>query len=782
MAMSDDKSDESGTDPDPTIDLPAENRVGSTSSGLTMGAGDTIGSFKIIQMLGEGGFGIVYLAEQTEPVTRRVALKVIKPGMDTKAVIARFEAERQALAMMDFPGIAKVFEAGSTPEGRPYFAMEYVKGEPITAYCDRHKLDTRSRLTLFAGVCDAIQHAHQKGVIHRDIKPGNILVTIDSRDEPCPKVIDFGIAKATSQSLTQKTVFTAQGELIGTPEYMSPEQAEMSPGDIDTRTDVYALGVVLYELLSGQLPFDAEMLRKAGYAEIQRIIREEDPPKPSTKLTTEVGGRTSRIAELRQTKIVDLQQTLRKELEWIPLKALRKEREERYGSAEALAVDVRRYLSGAPLMAGPVSVRYRLRKALARNKGPAIAILLLISTLMLGVIGTSLFAYRAAEQAKLADQRAEEAALEASRVRATKDFLIHMLASVDPAIAQGMDDALMRQVLVTAADVIDEQFQSMPLVEAEVQEIIGSTYLSLSDPARAMDHLERALELYDEHLPASSPRRVAVVNTIVAVLHGLGDLEAASRRSRENLVQSRQRLGDSHVETLTAIGNHAFLLDQMGLPDEAEPLYQEALGLSREVNGPEHPDTLVAANNLAAFMEAAGDAEAAKAAFDEVYTIRLRTLGARHPATLLSLDNLGQVTFDSGDQAEGLQLSTKAADLRKEVLGIDHHHTLTNMYNVASMTAHAGDFDGSHALHEEVIDLMTEFLGQAHPDTIDALRSHASILAYRSRFPEAVTVHETIVERLRLHDGDGGTLYLRALDELESTRIRNSQQPRPEVP
>jgi serine/threonine protein kinase len=310
-------------DPGPTI-ADTSGDGGRTSHRIV--PGDSVGPFKILSVIGEGGFGIVFLAEQTEPVKRRVALKVIKAGMDTDMVVARFEAERQAVAMMNHPGIAKVFEAGATKHGRPYFVMEYVKGEPLSKYCDKHKLITSERLDLFAKVCDAIQHAHQKGVIHRDLKPGNILVSVNNRDEPQPKVIDFGIAKATSQQLTEKTIFTQQGEMIGTPEYMSPEQAEMTGADIDTRSDVYSLGVILYELLSGKLPFDPQTLRSKGYSEIQRIIREEDPPRPSTRLTAVNSDATVEIARDRQTTIDSLSNALRRELEWIPLKALRKDR------------------------------------------------------------------------------------------------------------------------------------------------------------------------------------------------------------------------------------------------------------------------------------------------------------------------------------------------------------------------------------------------------------------------------------------------------------------------
>jgi serine/threonine protein kinase/tetratricopeptide (TPR) repeat protein len=361
------------------------------------GPGTVIGPYKLLEKIGEGGMAVVYMAEQEKPLRRRVALKVIKLGMDTRQVVARFDAERQALAIMDHPNIARVFDAGATETGRPYFVMELVRGVSITEYCDQNRLSTSERLELFVPVCNAVYHAHQKGIIHRDLKPSNIMVTLHD-GVPVPKVIDFGIAKAVNQRLTEQTIFTRYAEMIGTPEYMSPEQAEMSGLDIDTRSDIYSLGVVLYELLTGTLPFDAETLRSAAFAEVQRIIREEEPLSPSTHLSA-LGPEGKRIAEARRTDITALAKSLQKELEWIPLKAMRKDRTRRYRSAYEFSDDIRNYLDGRPLIAGPESAAYRMRKLLRKHRVPVAMTATIMAVLLIGFV-TSTWLYVRVQRAQ----------------------------------------------------------------------------------------------------------------------------------------------------------------------------------------------------------------------------------------------------------------------------------------------------------------------------------------------------------------------------------------------
>jgi serine/threonine protein kinase len=382
---------------------------------LAEGPGTVIGPYKLLQQIGEGGMGAVFMAEQDKPVRRRVALKVIKPGMDSALVLARFEAERQALALMDHPNIARVLDAGTTDSGRPFFVMELVHGVPITKYCDDNQLSLKERLELFVPVCQAIQHAHQKGVIHRDVKPSNVLVTLYD-GKPAPKVIDFGVAKATEQRLTERTMFTQYGTIVGTLEYMSPEQAEMSALGVDTRSDIYSLGVLLYELLTGSTPLEKARLRQAAYAEILRAIREEEPERPSTRLSHS-GDRLATISARRRTEPAKLARLVRGELDWIVMKALEKDRTRRYETANGLARDIQRYLQDEPVEACPPSAGYRLRKAVRRHKGPLAAVAAVVVALSIGLAATTTLYLeaRAARRAEMAQRREAEKARDATR-------------------------------------------------------------------------------------------------------------------------------------------------------------------------------------------------------------------------------------------------------------------------------------------------------------------------------------------------------------------------------
>jgi serine/threonine protein kinase len=503
--------------------------------------GDQIGPYRLLQVLGEGGFGVVYLAERREPMVQRVAIKIVKPGMDSRAVVARFEQERQALAVMDHPHVARVLDGGVTPSGRPYFVMEHVKGDPITRFADRERLTIKQRLELFLPVCEAVHHAHMKGIIHRDLKPSNILVNPGAEGRsPIVKVIDFGVAKAISHTLTDKTIFTEQGQIIGTPEYMSPEQAEMGATDIDTRADVYSLGVVLYELLSGTLPFEAKSLRAAGYAEIQRIIREVDAPRPSTKLNTTDDQTGAAIAKARLADRERIASELRRELEWIPLKALRKDRARRYASAESLGADVRRYLDGKPLEAAPESRAYLFRKFVRRNRATVFAGCAVAIALLAGAGATfwqaRVAAARADEAAASRDiataQRAEAEAQRAlaneSRERAernrqianaTTEFMLDILSTNEGSYA---DQTTVLQAINRAAATLDARLADDAVVRAAAWSAIGRSYSRIGQWELARQSLQRALPVLEKELGLAheQTRRTLIELSSVALSEG----------------------------------------------------------------------------------------------------------------------------------------------------------------------------------------------------------------------------------------------------------------------
>lgn len=453
----------------------------SAAVALTEGPGTVIGRYKLLQQIGEGGMGVVYMAEQDQPVRRRVALKIIKVGMDTRTVVARFEAERQALALMDHPSIAKVFDAGATETGRPYFVMELVQGVPITEFCDKNKVPARERLELFMGVCQAIQSAHQKGIIHRDIKPSNVLVTIE-HGEPMPKVIDFGISKATNQKLTEKTLFTQFATMIGTPAYMSPEQAEMSSLDIDTRADIYSLGVLLYELLTGTTPFPAERLRSLGFGAMQRIIVDEEPERPSTRLSTMSDEQKSAIARNRGNDLSGLGALLRGDLDWIVMRCLEKDRRRRYETANALASDLQRHLQNEPVVARPPSAVYRIQKMVTRNRGLVLATAAIAMTLVLalGFSTAALMRERSARtQAELAELARKEAKqlgeAEAVRADSVSRFVAGFFDDVIPTLHRmGQRESIQR--LLEIADRLAGELTNAPSAEASLRLAVATAY------------------------------------------------------------------------------------------------------------------------------------------------------------------------------------------------------------------------------------------------------------------------------------------------------------------
>ena len=577
--------------------LPALSAQTVPEAPISEGPGSIIGRYKLLQQIGEGGCGVVYMAEQEEPVRRRVALKVIKLGMDTKQVIARFEAERQALALMDHPNIAKVLDAGATETGRPYFVMELVRGIKITDFCDENSLPTEERLDLFIKVCQAIQHAHQKGIIHRDIKPSNILVASND-GVPVPKVIDFGIAKATQGRLTNQTLFTAFEQFIGTPAYMSPEQAALTMLDVDTRTDIYSLGVLLYELLTGRTPLDQKDLLAAGLDGMRRTIREEEPARPSTRLSTMLEVELTTTAKHRHTDAPKLIHLLRGDLDWIVMRALEKDRARRYETANGFANDVQRHLNNEPVLARPPTKLYRFQKLARRNKLAFVATVAVAASLIIGLgLSTWQFfeksrAYRLtllAEQAQArlrvqAEAERKKAQTEAAKSQQVAQFMKDMLKGVGPKVALGRDTQLLREILDQTAERVGKDLKDQPEVEAELLSVIGNTYHDL-DNAKAETIHREALRLRRTLFPGTNLLVAASLRELAFDLDALNRYAEAEALYNESLAMRRQVLGNEHHDVAESLGYLAHLRLRQGRLAESETMFRGTLEICRKAAG-----------------------------------------------------------------------------------------------------------------------------------------------------------------------------------------------------
>ncbi|RMF74484.1 MAG: serine/threonine protein kinase [Planctomycetota bacterium] len=705
-----------------------------------------IGPYRVLQEIGEGGFGVVYMAEQEQPVRRRVAIKVIKLGMDTRAVIARFEAERQALAMMDHPNIARVLDAGATEAGRPYFVMELVRGMPITAYCKQNRLSLRDRLKLFLPVCHAVHHAHQKGIIHRDLKPSNILVTLQDH-VPTPKVIDFGIAKATRQRLTDKTLFTEIRQFIGTPEYMSPDQAEVSGLDVDVRTDIYSLGVVLYELLTGVTPLDAKLLRKKGVEEIRRVLREVDAPIPSARLRAlldEDRARAEQFGSLGEM----MPRRLKGDLDWIVMKALEKDRTRRYQSASDLIRDIERHLEDKPVSAGPPSFRYRAAKFIRRNRSIVAAATVICFAVLGGLaLAISGWAQASSANAALAVERdkARRAAHAAEQARVseslhrraaetTNHFLREMLRSVDPTQSRGRE-VTVRYVLDEAARRIDDgAMLDQPLVEADIRETLGETYGALGLYALAQRQYEKAYarrlevsgaedaaalrcrsmlaealvaqfqfqqaepiaraayEGLTKTLGAVHPDTLAARSRLAQALAGLGRLDEAEREHRQTLTLRRRVLGADDVRTIRSLVHLASVQASQGRLAQAEVSLRETLDRAQRVLGPQHPDVMNIMNHLAQVYESLARYADAEALYRQSWELDQRILGAGHPRTQISMNSLLRVLRLQGKTEQTRPLVQARLDqLRREAARHDAPPLALHAYAWELLTCEPAD-------------------------------------------------------------------------------------------
>jgi eukaryotic-like serine/threonine-protein kinase len=775
------------------------------ASDASAAPGDVVDRYTLVSQIGRGGFGEVWAADQNEPVRRRVAIKILKLGMDTRQVVLRFEQERQALALMDHPHVARVLDAGSTPSGRPYFVMELVDGAPIDAYCDRRKANVRERLRIFEQVCRGVQHAHEKGVVHRDLKPSNILVA--TRDGlPHATVIDFGVAKAARGALGQASLVTAEKQVIGTARYMSPEQAAGSP-DVDTRSDVYSLGVVLYELLSGGTPSSSGASGRPPYDEILRRIRDEEPLKPSSRVEA-AGPEMKPLAALRGVDRSRLASELKGELDWIAMKALEKDRARRYASADEFGRDVRRHLSGEAVLAAPPSATYRLRSALRRHKAFVAAATAVGIALAVGAVG---FAWKAKEAglerdaARLAGENERAARLRAERSRkkadAVNDFLLDMLAAADHRNL-GRETKVV-EALDRAAGLVETSFADEPDTEADVRRIVGRTYASLGMFDEATPHVERAATLARELDGPRSFRLARTLSVRAAIARERGrfdaaiaDYEAAATmvaalaadpsptedegrpRDKEQEEETIFALRADYANALAAAGRRAeaeailraelqkdlasgvesrrtqiltnslaVLLQTDERLDEAEALYREALAIGVRALGVDSSDTIVARMNLGGALKARGRKAEAAALIEASYADLKRVFGDGHPKTGDAARILGDLRFEEGRMKDALPYYEESVAVRAKIEGEGSPRVAEAKQRLAAVLKRLGSYDRAATLESEALEVLVARDGPESKATLDARLRLANTLAPARRYAEAEAIFRDLLER-----------------------------------
>jgi eukaryotic-like serine/threonine-protein kinase len=703
--------------------------------------GSLVGSYRIVERIGRGGMGMIYRAEQQFPVRRQVALKIIKPGMDSEQVIARFQAERQALALMDHPNIARVFDAGSTSSGRLYFVMELVDGLPVTEYCEKLQLGLRERLALFVPICNAIQHAHQKGVIHRDIKPSNVLVTVYD-GQPAPKVIDFGIAKAMQEPLTERSMHTQVGAVIGTLEYMSPEQAGSFGEDIDTRSDVYALGAVLYELITGSTPLHRDSLEHSSEIDVIRRIREENPPVPS--------------ARLGDSKLI---RSVSGDLDWVVMKALEKDRVRRYTSVSALGDDIENYLNGAPVAAGPPSTAYRLKKMAQRHRS-LVGTVAVVAVLLIGGAAVSM---REAIRARRAVQ--SSAAVSAFL---QNDLLAQASANLQASSSLGRPDPdlKVRTALDRAAEQIGGRFTGQPLVEASIRHTIGATYLDLGLFDEARRQLERAIELRRQMVGERDPLTLESQNLLVSVYIGQGKPSEAEPLGRYVLVMRRKLLGERHPDTLTSLHNMAAIERLFARDAQAKALYAQVAELRRQVLGPNHPDTLKSLSNLGYVSMLLEKYPQAVEIHTRVLEIRRRVLGEEHPDTMQSRYALALALMNNNQADKAEELLRKVLEWRRRVLGPSHVDTLNVMNALGMVSEVQGKYSQGENLFAECLVLASKTLGDQHPTAAACRENIASLFEDEGKYELSVREFRKMLGQERRHLGDEHPDTLRTMSNL----------------
>jgi serine/threonine protein kinase len=704
----------------------------STTADSLNPSGIYIDDYHLLHLIGEGGMGEVWLAEQKQPVRRRVAIKLIKAGMDTREVVSRFESERQALALMDHPAIAKVFDAGTTPEGRPYFVMEYVAGMPITTYCDRRKLSTRQRLELFISVCEGVQHAHQKAIIHRDLKPANILVTeVDGK--PVPRIIDFGVAKATSQRLSARTLYTQVGAVIGTLDYISPEQADSGGVDIDTRSDVYSLGVVLYELLSGALPFD---FRKLAYAEVLRCLREQDAPTPSTRLRTQ-GDDSALTAKNRNADLPTLMSLLQGDPDAITLKALEKDRARRYSAPLELAADIGRYLRNEPVSAHAPSAAYHARKYIRRHRLGVTLVSLLVLLAIISAVAQTIQLRRIRRERDRADR--------------ITNFLTDMFKVSSPSEARG-NAVTAREILDRSSNEIEKGLDQDPEVRSQLMLVMAKTYENLGLFSRAHDLMERVVQDRRGALGPDHPKTLEAISQMGWVLYREGREAEAERLTRTTIDAQSRVLGPDDPTTLESKDHLVSILLRQAHYAEAEKLESQLIAASSRKLGPEDPRTLRFMEGLAVAYASQSRFTEAEAEYRKLLDLERRNLGPDHPSTLATMRNLAIMYFGEGNYAAAEKLHRETLKIEQRILGPDHPDTAKTMTLLANTLRYqtGGDSEAEDLYRRSLaIDLRT--MGPDHPYTTAAKEGLANVLSEEQRYAEAETLlREILAQRQRL--------------------------------